>query len=134
MNEFDLEKELNIENYSEHDRELIIIEVEQRIGEKVFADLPEEKEREFREIIYDNIEHIDWWLGENDPEYKESETFKDTVEIASEDGNPDNIRPEKVYATIRWIEMNVPNYGEIAQQVAAGYRDYDWTEYLKERE
>lgn len=133
MNEQDLEKELNLKNYPQHERDQIVAEVEQRIGERAFSGLPEDKAHEFQEIFYDNIAHIDWWLGENDPTYKETELFKDTVEIVNEDGNPDNIRPEKVYATIRWIDLNVPNYSEIAQQVIDEYKNKDWTSYLAER-
>ena len=133
MNGHIIEKELSLENYNERERELIIAEVEQRIGERAFSHLPEAKNYEFQEIVYDNIEHIDWWLKENDPEWRESEAFKDAVEIANEDGNPDNIRPEKIYATMRWIELNLPNYDETAKQVIEEYRGRDWTEYLAER-
>ena len=133
MKDYDLEKELKLEGYSEHERNQIIAEVEQRIGERVFGGLPEGKEEEFQKIFYDDVEHINWWLGENDPDYRDTDLFKDTEEIVNEDGNPDNIRPEKVYATIRWIDINAPNYGEIAQNVIDEYRDKDWTEYLAER-
>ena len=133
MGNYDLEQELNLDNYSDGDKELIMAEVEQRIGDKVFTDLPEHKAHEFQEIAYDNIEHINWWLGENDPDYRENPAFQDTVEVINEDGNPDNIRPEKVYAIMRWIEVNVPNYNEIVKEVIDAHRDRDWTDYLAER-
>ena len=133
MNNYDLEKALNIDNYSEEDKELILAEVEQVIGERAFANLPEGKEEEFRQITYDNVDHINWWLGENDPDYRETDFFKDAVEVVNEDGNPDNIRPEKVYATIQWINLNVPQYQEITKAVAEEYKGKDWSEYLAER-
>ena len=133
MNDYDLEHELSLKDYTEPEKEQIIAEVEQRIGERVFGTMPDGKEEEFQKIFYDDIDHINWWLGENDPNYRDTDLFIETDEVINEDGNPDNIRPEKVYATIRWIDINAPNYTEIAQEVINEYKDKDWTEYLAER-
>lgn len=130
MNDQDLIKQLNIEDFSEDDQEIILVEVEDVIGDRLFASMPEEKRNEFQEIVYDNIDHINWWLQENDPNYRESEYFQDIVEIVNEDGNPDNIRPEKVYATSRWIDINVPNYDEITTQVVEEFKDKNWAEHI----
>lgn len=133
MNDAKIEELLSIKDFSPEEKEIIVAEVQSIIGERAFDKLPDGKEEEFRKITYDDADHINWWLGENDPNYHDTELFKDVKEAVNEDGNPDNIRPEKVYATMRWIDLNVTNQSEIAQEVINEYKDKDWTEYLAER-
>lgn len=133
MNDAKIEELLSIKDFSPEEKEIIVAEVQSIIGERAFDKLPDGKEEEFRKITYDDVDHINWWLGENDPNYHDTELFKDVKEAVNEDGNPDNIRPEKVYATMRWIDLNVTNQSEIAQEVINEYKDKDWTEYLAER-
>lgn len=133
MNDAKIEELLSIKDFSPEEKEIIVAEVQSIIGERAFDELPDGKEEEFRKITYDDVDHINWWLGENDPNYHDTELFKDVKEAVNEDGNPDNIRPEKVYATMRWIDLNVTNQSEIAQEVINEYKDKDWTEYLAER-
>ena len=128
----EIERALALEGFSFEEKEAIIDEVEQRIGSRPFENLPDWQAEEFQKIIYDDIAHIEWWLNENAPDYRESDEFKDAVEVAAEDGNPDNIRPEKIYATLKWIEKNIPDYDQIYDKVLQDAVGEDWSAWLKD--
>ncbi len=131
MENITLEQRLGIDKYADLEQDLIMAEIEQKISEKALASLPEHKAAEFQEIVFDNHDHIDWWLAENDSNYEESGFYKEVVAAIKEEG--EEISPKKVYATSKWIELNLPNYNSFIDEVVEEYSGYNWEPYLKER-
>lgn len=113
-------KELGIENLSENKQSEILDELDERVGAKISEGLTEQQENEYQAIIDNDERVIDAWLEQNLSDYKESDVYKALVE--DPELERDSITPEKIIASIAWVEKNIPNVQDIVKSVAEEYK------------
>jgi hypothetical protein len=93
----------------------ILEQVRTHIGEAISEQLTEQQLNEYQAIIDDNDVVIHLWLEQNVPDYKNTYAFQQLAEAYHTD--PERNRPEKLFATVAWVEVNVPNVKEITDRV-----------------
>jgi hypothetical protein len=116
----DLIEQLGIQDLPQDEQNEIVEVATHRIGLAVTATLTEAQFNEYRAIVDDTKEVIDAWLASNVPEYKDSVIFQQFVE--GYDDDPEKNSPEKLFATIAWIQVNVPNVQELIAKALNEYK------------
>lgn len=111
---------LGIEQYTDAEKEEIIAAYNIRIGEEISKDLSDEQLSEFQRIIDGDQPTIDRWLAENRPNYESDEQYQVAAEALATD-NPENIGPDKMYATTAWVQENSPNLSDIIRRVTDNF-------------
>jgi len=91
-----------------------------RIGEAITAELSEQQFNEYKAIVDDNHDVIDGWLDQNVPDYKESPIYQEFEQGYDED--PEKNNPAKLFASMAWVQMNVPNVPEVIAQALDTYK------------
>ena len=113
-------EQLNIGDWAPEDQENVVAEATMRIGTAMFANLSEQQQNEYKAIVDDHEEVIFAWLEQNIPDYKENPMYKAIVETQDED--PERNRPEKLFASMAWMQFNVPNIEQIIKDTLAKYK------------
>lgn len=113
-------EQLGIANLPADEQQRMIEEVQVRIGELVSENLTEQQLNEYQAIIDDDKEVIDAWLDLNVPDYKNSAAYQAFEEDYKDD--PEFNNPAKLFASLAWIEFNVPNLEEVMQQGIDTYK------------
>jgi hypothetical protein len=116
----DLIEQLGIQDLPQDEQNEIVEVATHRIGLAVTATLTEAQFNEYRAIVDDTKEVIDAWLASNVSEYKDSVIFQQFVE--GYDDDPEKNSPEKLFATIAWIQVNVPNVQELIAKALSEYK------------
>jgi hypothetical protein len=98
----------------------ILDEVRVLIGKAISEGLTEQQMNEYQAIIDDHEIAIDLWLKQYAPQYKESAVYQQFVEGFEAD--PEHNRPEKLFANLAWVELNVPNVKEITNKVIDDFK------------
>jgi hypothetical protein len=111
---------LGITDWSEDKREPVVIEATMRIGTGIVGQLSEQQYTEYKAIVDDNQDVIDAWLDQNIPDYKDNEEYRQIA--ASYDSDPEKNNPNKLFATIAWVQVNVPNLQQIIDDTLTAYR------------
>lgn len=109
-------KELEIENLSEEQQQNVLDEYKMQIGEALAKNLSEEQLAEFESIINGDQAVIDSWLAGNRPDYLNDSRYQEIAEATSAD-NPENVTPDKVYATTAWLEVTNPDFSSVVESV-----------------
>jgi hypothetical protein len=109
-------KELGIENLNEEQQQNVLDEYKMQIGEALAKNLNEEQLAEFESIINGDQSVIDSWLVSNRPDYRNDSRYIEIVEATSVD-NPENVTPDKVYATTAWLEVANPGFADVVESV-----------------
>lgn len=91
-----------------------------RIGLAITKLLTEQQFNEYTAIVNDNKEVIDGWLEANVPDYKESPVYQQFV--AGYEDDPEKNRPEKLFASVAWVQMHVPNLQDVIAETLAVYK------------
>ncbi len=117
--EYIIEK-LSIEAFSKKEQNEMLDEVRMLIGDAVSDELTEQQLNEYEAIINANDEVIQPWLEQNVPDYKTNPVYQQFEDDYNSD--PEHNDPAKLFATIAWIELNVPNRKEIADAVIKDYK------------
>ena len=113
--------ELNAVGLTDEEQQDILDNVGVRLGEALQPTLSEGQWAEYKAIVDANQEVIAAWLAKYIPEYKKSELYE---QLAVEyDDDPEKIQPEKVVASVGWVEKNIPNVDEIIAKVISDYRE-----------
>jgi len=112
----DIIKQLGIAGRSEAEQERIIDEYDIRVGDAIAATLTEEQFEEFKAITYQDQPVIDAWLAKFAPDYKETDLYKELIQ------DEDEVQATKVFATVGWLEENVPDYQAIADRVLDAFK------------
>lgn len=91
-----------------------------RIGRAVTENLDEQQLNEYEAIINDNHDVIDAWLDANVPDYKDSPVYQEIE--AGYDEDPEKNNPAKLFASIAWVQKNVPNVDMIIASTLVAYK------------
>jgi hypothetical protein len=113
-------EKLNIGEWPDDEKKPVVIEATVRIGDSIIDSLTDEQFEEYKAIVDDNKEVINNWLNANIPDYKDNETFK-----AIEDGyndDPEKNSPNKLFATIAWVQLNVPDLKTRIEDTLSRYK------------
>lgn len=113
-------EQLGIKDWSEEKRAEVLEEATFRIGEAVTEGLTDQQSEEYEAIIDDNHDVIDAWLDENVPDYKDSPIYQAYVEEYDDD--PEKNNPAKLFATVAWLQVNVPDLEARANKAVEEYR------------
>lgn len=116
----ELIEQLGIQNLPEDEQNEAVEVATHRIGLAVTATLSEAQFNEYQAIVDDTTEVIDAWLASNVPDYKDSVVFQQFEEGYAED--PEKNRPEKLFASVAWIQKNVPNVQELITKALEDYK------------
>lgn len=113
-------KQIGMENAPEAEQRAALDQLQTFIGEAMSATLSEQQLNEYQAIIDDDTEVIDAWLESNVPDYKNAALYQEFSE--GFDSDPEQNSPEKLFATVAWIELNVPNRQAIVDEVIANFK------------
>ena len=111
---------LGINELPAEEKERIVIEATMRIGTALVGGLSDQQYTEYKAIVDDDAAVIDAWLSQNVPDYKELPAYQE-IESGYE-ADPEKNRPEKLFATIAWIEKTVPDIQDRINQTLAAYK------------
>lgn len=112
--------QLGIADLPEERQRSIIDEVQVRIGEVVSEQLTEQQLNEYQAIIDDDTTVIDAWLERNVPDYKNAAAYQAFEEDYEQD--PEHNNPAKLFASLAWLQLNVPNIETMMQQGIDAYK------------
>ncbi len=113
-------EQLGIQNWPEDKRNEAVEMAIYKIGEATTSQLTEQQFNEYQAIVDDNEKVIDAWLAANVPDYKESPVYKELE--AGYDDDPEQNNPAKLFASIAWIQVNVPQIQDIVASTLEAYR------------
>ena len=126
MNTEDLIAELGLESLTPDQQQAALDDLKMQVGEAMLADLTDDQVNEYEQIINGNQEVIDFWLEENEPQYKETVAYQQLAEGFEDD--PEKVPADKVYASMAWIEKNNPGLNEtvasIKEQIKSNLSKY----------
>ncbi len=111
---------LGITDWSEDKRESAIVEATMRIGTAIVEQLNEQQYTEYKAIVDDNQDVINAWLDQNVPDYKDNEAYKQIA--AGYDSDPEKNSPNKLFATLAWVQLNVPNLQDVIDTTLSTYK------------
>lgn len=116
----ELIEQLGIQSWPE-DRQNEAVEMAVfRIGNAITEQLTEQQFNEYGAIVDDNQDVIDAWLESNVPDYKDSPVYQEFE--AGYDEDPEKNNPAKLFASMAWVQLNVPNVQDIIAQTLATYK------------
>lgn len=111
---------LGISDWDEAKKEPVLTEATQRIGKTLLGELDDAQRNEYNAIIDDDHAVIDAWLDQNVPDFKDNPVYK-AIEEGYE-ADPEKNNPAKLFATIAWIQLTIPNVQELINQTLANYK------------
>lgn len=95
--------------------------LEERVGTRLAAGLSEAQLQEFEAFAAQDEQKTYAWLQANVPDYETQEEYTQLKESAPSDITPLAIAAE--YASIRWLEINSPNYRQVVAEELTKLRD-----------
>lgn len=113
-------EQLGIGDWPEEKQREILEIATVRFGNAITDSLTEQQLNEYKAIVDDNHEVIDAWLDQNVPDYKESPVYKEIA--GGYDADPEKNNPAKLFASIAWIQVNVPNVQSIIAKALDEYK------------
>ena len=116
----DIIEKLGIQDWSEAEQNEAVEAATHRIGLAVTDTLSEEQFNEYQAIVNDDKAVINAWLEKNVPDYEKSAVFQQFEEGVAED--PEQNDPKKLFASIAWIQLNVPNVQELIATALETYK------------
>lgn len=114
-------EQLGIQHWPEVNQEKAVELGIFRIGNAITKELNEQQFNEYQAILNDNHEVIEGWLDAHVPEYKESPVYKGFEE--GYEADPEKNSPSKLFASVAWVDKNVPNLEEIISQTLETYKN-----------
>lgn len=107
IQEDEIIEKLGIASFDSAEQRAIIEEATYRVGEAVSQALTEQQLNEYGAIVDDNEAVITSWLDQNVPDYKDQAVYQQFVQ--DYDGDPEKNNPAKLYASLAWVQKNIPN-------------------------
>jgi len=107
--------ELGIENLDPEQQQEVLNEFRMLVGEALAKDLSNEQMTEYFAIIDGNEAVIASWLTENVPDYKEMIAYQELAKGFDQD--PDQVSPDKVFASFAWVQKNNPNLAQTVEEI-----------------
>jgi len=114
-------EQLGIQNWPEENQEKAVELGIYRIGIEVSKLLSEQQFNEYSAIIDDSKDVIDGWLAANVPDYKDSPVYQGFVAAYETDSEKNS--PEKLFASVAWMQANIPNLQEVISNTLATYKN-----------
>lgn len=111
---------LDANDWSEDKKQEIVLEATMRIGESLLEGLDEQKTNEYKAIVDDNHDVINVWLDQNVPDYKDNPVYQEIE--AGYEADPEKNNPAKLFSTIAWVQLNVPDLQDRIDSVLEQYR------------
>lgn len=116
----DIIEKLGIQDWSEAEQDEAVETATHRIGLAVTDELSETQFNEYQAIVNDDKAVINTWLEKNMPDYENSAVFQQFEEGVAED--PEQNDPKKLFASVAWIQLNVPNVQELIAKALEAYK------------
>lgn len=116
----DIIEKLGIQDVPTDEQDAIVEMATHHIGMAITNTLSEAQFNEYQAIVDDNQDVITAWLAKNTPDYKDSIMFQQFEEGYASD--PEKNSPEKLFASIAWIQLNVPNVEALIAGALDAYR------------
>lgn len=95
--------------------------LEERVGTRLADGLSEEQLQEFEAFASQDESRTYAWLNANVPDYANQEDYKQLASTAPEGVSALAIAAE--YASVRWLEVNSPNYRQVVAEELTKLRD-----------
>lgn len=95
--------------------------LEERVGMRLASSLSEAQLEEFEGFASQNEEKTYTWLNQNVPDYQSQDDYKQLASSAPEGVTPLMVAAE--YASVRWLEINSPNYRQVVAEELTKLRD-----------
>lgn len=95
--------------------------LEERVGTRLADSLSDEQLQEFESFANQNEEKTYGWLSAHAPDYTTHEEYKQLSSSAPEGTPPLVVAAE--YASIKWLELNSPNYRDVVAEELNKLRD-----------
>ncbi len=113
-------EQLDIAAFPEQEKRALIEQAQLRIGESIRESLSDQKINEYQAIIDGNEQVINAWLDETIPDYKNAAVYQSLEE--GSDSDPDHNDPAKIFASLAWVQINIPNIQEIVAKTLADFK------------
>ncbi|HWT40257.1 MAG TPA: DUF5663 domain-containing protein [Dongiaceae bacterium] len=113
-------EQLGITGLPADEQEELINEAQVRIGEAMSENLSEAQQNEFQAIIDGDEAVISLWLDQHVPDYKNAAAYQAFEEDYAND--PEHNDPAKLFATIAWPQLNVPNVQPIVDKTLQAFK------------
>jgi len=110
----DILAKLGASDAPDDEKALLLEQVRTLVGEAISDTLSEQQLTEYQAIIDDDTSVINAWLEQNIPEYKTHPLYEEFAEANKGDA-------EKLFASVAWIEVNVPTRQEIIETVIENF-------------
>lgn len=111
---------LDANDWPEDKKGYAVLEATMRIGESLLQGLDEQRTSEYKAIVDDNHDVITAWLDRNVPDYKSNPVYQEIEAGYESDVEKNN--PAKLFATIAWVQLNVPDLQERIDSVLQQYK------------
>jgi hypothetical protein len=116
----DIIAKLAIQDWPQDKKDEAVERATFRIGQVMTEGLNEQQFNEYEAIVNDDQVIIDAWLDQNEPEYKSSPIYQSFEEGYDED--PESNSPTKLFATVAWIQKNVPDIESLIERALNDYK------------
>lgn len=120
MHDDDIVKRLGIQGQPKEQIALQLEQVRTLVGEAISARLTPQQLHEYEAIINNDQAVIAQWLQKNMPEYKATFLYHQLEETAHDD--PEHNSSEKLFASLAWVNKNVPDVQAITDSVIEQYK------------
>jgi hypothetical protein len=113
-------QQLGIADLPDDQKEVLVSEAQVRIGEAISQQLTDEQLHEYQAIIDGDKQVIDSWLENNVANYEEAGAYQAFEEAYESD--PEKNDPKKMFASLAWVQLNVPHLQEVVAQALESFR------------
>lgn len=90
-------------------------ELELRVGVRLSEGLSDAQLAEFEAFVDRDDEKVRQWVGANSPEYVNDPVYQQLKTNAPQDADEATLMAE--YASLKWLNVNRPNYRDVVAQV-----------------
>lgn len=95
--------------------EHVYSQLELRVGTRLSEGLSDEQIDQFGSFIDRDMEKVNSWISQYAPDYQNDRTYIQLRQSAGDNANEDVVLAE--YASLRWLNLNRPDYRDVVKQV-----------------
>lgn len=89
-------------------------ELELRVGTRLSEGLSDDQLNEFESFVEGDADKVQAWLSRYEPNYREQPAY---IAMQQKVPSADEARLASEYASLRWLEINRPNYRDVVASV-----------------
>lgn len=112
-------KDLGLDQMPEDQKQAFLAhiynELELRVGVRLSEGLSDAQLAEFESFVDRDTEKVRGWISAHTPDYLNDSVYQQLQANAPEGTDSDTLLAE--YASLKWLNMNRPNYREVVSQV-----------------